>query len=133
MAQRADLIIIKVQRHSSGTATEIIAESTSISLDLSAEPLETTSQTSALNASFISGKVSGTVSGDYLLATDSAQFTELFTAMNAGDSIYVEVQNNGTAFIDCEGVVTSLNIGGGLSDSLATGSYTIQLSGNPAV
>jgi len=132
MALRGDYIVLYADQHSSGTAEAIIAESTSVNLDLSAEALETTSQTSALNASYIAGKVSGTISGDYLLASTGVQFTNLFTKMNAGEVITLQVKRNGTTFIDCDGVITSLSLTGGLSDSLSTGSYTIQLSGDPA-
>lgn len=133
MALRGDYLVVYVDQHSSGTANAIIAESTSVNLDLSGEALETTSQTSALNATYIGGKVSGTVSGDYLLASTGAQFTNLFTKLNAGEVIGVSIKRNGTAFIDCDGVITNLSLTGGLSDSLSTGSYTIQLSGDPAV
>jgi len=49
MPLRADYITIKVQQHSSGTTNEVIAESTSVNIDFSAEFLETTSQTDGLN------------------------------------------------------------------------------------
>lgn len=132
---RADLIKLKVQQHSSGTEFEYIAGSTSVSLDITAAALETTSQTDGLNATFEAGKVTATVSGEYLLASDGDQFTNLFTHMNNGHVIGVELYRGSTPtkFIDCDGVITSLNISGGLSDALATGSYTIQLSGNLAV
>ena len=133
MALRGDYLVLYADQHSSATAEAIIAESTSVNLDISAEALETTSQSDGLNATFIGGKVSGTVSGDFLLASTGAQFTNLFTKMNAGEVISVQVERNGTGFIDCDGVITSLSLGGGNSDTLATGSYSIQLSGNPAV
>ena len=133
MALRGDYLTIQVDQHSSATANAVVAETTSVSIDLSAEALETTSQTDALNASFIGGKVSGTVSGDYLLASTGVQFTNLFTKMNAGELIGVSIERSGTEFLDCFGIITSLNLGGGLSDSLTTGSYSIQLSGDPAV
>lgn len=126
-------LTLRVQQHSSGTVNEIIASSTDISLDLSAEALETTSQSSGLNAEYIGGKVSGTVSGSYLLASDGDQFTNLFNHMNAGDVLEVEIYRDSTKFIDCDGVITSLGLSGGNSDVLVTGSYTIQLSGDPAV
>jgi hypothetical protein len=125
MALRADLLVLKID-------DTIIAESTDVSIDLSAEALETTSQSSGLNATFIPGKVSGTASGSFLLASDGANFSTLFTEMNAGTSFAVTVERNSTEFIDCDGVITSLSVTGGLSDALSTGSYTIQLSGNPA-
>ena len=75
MALRGDYLTIRVQQHSSGTANEVVAESTSVSVDFSADALETTNQASGLNASFIGGKVSGTVSGDYLLASDAVLTT----------------------------------------------------------
>ena len=132
MALLGHLITISAQMHSSGTVNEIIAESTSVNLDITAETPETTSQVSALNATFIGGKVTGTVSGDYLLASAGTQFSQLFVHMNAGNTISVDIENDGTPFISCDGVITSLGLGGGLSDSLATGSYSIQLSGDPA-
>ncbi len=130
MPLRGDLLVLKVL-HTSVEA--LIAESTSVSIDFSAESLETTNQVSALNASFIAGKVTGTVSGDYLLAAAGTQFTNLFTHMNTGTLVEVTAYRNGTAFLEGDGVITSLNLGGGLSDSLTTGSYSIQFSGNMAV
>jgi len=130
MALRGDYLTIRVQQHSSGITNEIVAESTSVSIDLSAEALETTSQTSALNATFIGGKVSGTVSGDFLLASDGDQFTNLFAHMNAGQVLEIEAYRSSNQFLEGEGVLTSLNLSGGTSDSLTTGSYSIQLSGD---
>ena len=129
MALRGDLLTLKVQQHSSATADEIIAESTSVSIDFSAEALETTSQSSALNATFQGGKVTGTVSGDYLLASDGDQFTNLFTHMNAGDEIDIDVQISASSYFTGAMILTSLSLGGGLSDSLATGSYAGNITG----
>lgn len=125
MAIRADLIVLKID-------AAIIAESTDVTIDFSAEALETTTQTSGLNAEYIPGKVVGTASGSFLLASTGTNFATLFTEMNAGTSFAVTVERNSTEFIDCDGVLTSLSVTGGLSDALSTGSYTIQLSGNPA-
>lgn len=125
-------LTLRVQQHSSGTVNEVIAASTDVSLDLSAEALETTSQDSGMNAEFIGGKVSGTVSGSYLLASTGEQFTNLFTHMNAGTTLEVEIYRDSAKFIDCDGIITSIGLSGGNSDSLLTGSYSIQLSGNPA-
>jgi hypothetical protein len=129
MALRGDLLTLKVQQHSSATADEIIAESTSVSIDFSAEALETTSKSSALNATFQGGKVTGTVSGDYLLASDGDQFTNLFTHMNAGDEIDIDVQISASSYFTGAMILTSLSLGGGLSDSLATGSYAGNITG----
>ena len=125
-------LTLRVQQHSSGVVNEIIAASTDVSLDITAEALETTSQTSGLNAEFIGGKVSGTVSGSYLLAADGEQWTNLFAHVNAGNVLEVEIYRGTVKFIDCDGVITSIGLSGGNSDSLVTGSYSIQLSGNPA-
>ena len=132
MALRGDYLTVKVQQHSSGTTNEVIAESTSVSIDFSADALETTSQTSGLNSSFIPGKVACTISGDFLLASDGDQFTNLFAHMNAGDILEIEVYRSTTKFLDGDGVLTSLNLGGGNSDQLVTGSYSIQCSGDMA-
>lgn len=125
-------LTLRVQQHSSGVVNEIIAASTDVSLDITAEALETTTQTSGLNAEFIGGKVSGTVSGSYLLAADGEQWTNLFAHVNAGNVLEVEIYRDTVKFIDCDGVITSIGLSGGNSDSLVTGSYSIQLSGNPA-
>ena len=129
MALRGDLLTLKIDRDGSITAPHIVAESTSVSIDFSAEALETTSQASALNATYIGGKVSGTVSGDYLLASDGDQFTELFTVMNDGDKFDIDIQISASSYFTGEMVLTSLSLGGGLSDSLATGSYAGNITG----
>jgi len=133
MALRGDYIVFKVQQHSSGVADAIIAESTSVSVDFSAEFLETTSQTDALNQTGIAGKVSGTASGDFLSASDLAQFKLLFAKVNAGEKLDMSVEYSGTPFLDGECVITSLSLGGGLSDALSTGSYSCTFSGDMAV
>ncbi len=127
MALRGDLLTLKVL-HTSVEA--LIAEATSVSVDFSAEALETTSQSSALNASYIAGKVNCTISGDFLYASTGTNFSNLFTHMNAGTLVEVTVYRDGTAILEGDGVITSLGLGGGLSDSLVTGSYSIQCSGN---
>lgn len=130
MALRGDLLVIKAGTVGSDIAPAIIAESTDCSVSFSGEALETTSQTSALNASFIPGKTSSTVSGSYLLAAGGTQFATLFAYVNAGTSVEVRVERNGTTILDGQGVITSLELSGGLSDSLVTGSYSIQCSGD---
>jgi len=127
MAQRGDKLVLKATHTS---VERIIAGSTSVSIDFSAEYLETTDQSDGLNQTGIGGKVSGTASGDYLVATDSDNFSTLFGYMNAGTTIDVTVYNDSTAILEGQGVITSLGLGGGLSDSLVTGSYTINFSGN---
>ena len=126
-------LTVKVQQHSSGSVNEVIAASTDVSVDITAEALESTDQDSKLNATFEGGKVSATVSGSYLLAEDGDQFTNLFAHMNAGDKLEIEIYRDTTKFIDCDGIITSLNLSGGNSDIFVTGAYTIQLSGNLAV
>jgi hypothetical protein len=133
MAILGDKLIVKVQQHSSGSVNESIAATTDVSVDFTAEALETTSQDDGLNATYIGGKVSGTATGSYLLASSGDQFTNLFNHMNAGDTIEVEVYRDSTKFVDCNGIITSLGLAGGTTDTLFTGSYTIQFSGNPAV
>ena len=133
MALRGDYLTIRVQQHSSGSVNEVIACSTSVSVDFSAEALETTCQTDGLNSTYIAGKVGCTISGDFLLASDGDQFTNLFTHMNAGDTLEIDVYRDSTMFLSGEGVLTGLSLSGGNSDSLLTGNYSIQCSGNMAV
>jgi len=129
MALRGDLLVIKA---ATGTAA-IIAESTDCTVSTSGEALETTSQTSVLNATFIAGKVTQTVSGSFLVASDADNLTTLFGYMNAGTVVLVSVEVSGTPIFAESGVITSLEASGGLSDSLSTGSYSIQCTGNMAV
>jgi hypothetical protein len=127
MAQRGDLLTLKVLHTS---VEQIIAESTSVSVDFSAEALETTSQSDGLNASFIAGKVSCTVSGDFLYSSTGTNFSNLFTHMNAGTLVEVTLYRDSTAILEGDGVITSLSMSGGNSDQLVTGAYSIQCSGN---
>jgi len=133
MALRGDYLVLKVQQYSSGTNEAIIAESTSVTVDFSSEFLETTSQSSGLFTSGIQGKVTGTVSGDFLVASTYSNWTRLITKQWAGEVISVKVYFDGgtTDVIDCDGVITSISASGGNSDQLTTGSYSITLSGDP--
>jgi hypothetical protein len=133
MALRGDLLVIRASDEGSGSVPKLIAETTSVNIDFSADALETTSQTDALNATFIAGKVTCTLSGDYLLASAGTQFSTLFGYMNAGTLIECDVLRNGAKFLDGNGVITSLSLSGGNSDTLTTGSYSIQCSGNMAL
>ena len=131
MALRGDYLTLKVL-HTSVEA--LIAEATSVSIDFSADALETTNQAAGLNASFIAGKVSCTISGDYLYSSTGANFTNLFTHMNAGTLVEVTVYSGSspTAILEGDGVITSLGLTGGTSGDLVTGAYSIQCSGNMA-
>ena len=127
MALLGNSLTIRIQSHSSGTANEVIAETTSVDAQFNAESLESTSQSDALNAVFEGGKNTIQVSGDYLLAVDAEQFNLLFVHANAGDKVEVQIYRSDTLVVDTEGVFTSLNTVGGLSDSLATGAYSMEL------
>lgn len=127
MALLGNSITVRVQQHSSGVTNEIIAESTSVDAQFNAEALESTSQTNGVNAAFEGGKNTIQVSGDYLLATDAEQFDLLFVHANAGNKIEVAIYRSGVVVQSGEGVFTSLNAAGALSDSLATGAYSIEM------
>ena len=131
MALRGDYLVLRVQQHSSATNAAIIAESTSVTVDFSSEFLETTSQSSGLFTSGIAGKVTGTVSGDFLAMAAGTGYDLLKTKQWAGEVIGVEVWINSVKEVDCDGVITSLSASGGTSAQLVTGSYTIALSGDP--
>jgi len=134
MALRGDYLTIRTTATSgSATVNDVIAETTSVNIDFSADALETTSQDDGLNASFIQGKVSGTISGDFLVATGTAEFSELFTAMNAGTKMEVDVYESSNNILAGDIVITSLSLSGGNSDQLTTGSFTFQCSGDMAV
>lgn len=127
MALLGNSITVRVQQHSSGVANEVIAESTSVDAQFNAEALESTSQTDGVNAAFEGGKNTIQVSGDYLLATDAEQFDLLFVHANAGDKVEVQIYRGEDLVKQGEGVFTSLNTSGALSDSLATGAYSMEL------
>lgn len=131
---RGDYLTIRVQQHSSGTVNEVIADTTSVNIDFSAEALETTSQDSGLHAEFDGGKVSCTISGDYLAASDLDQFNRLFAHMNAGNKLEIAAYRGSAStavkFLDGDAVLTSLSLSGGNSDQLVTGAFSLQCSGN---
>ena len=127
---RGDKLTVKVQQHASGTVNEVIAATTSVNLDISAEALETTSQDDGLFATYIGGKVSGTISGDYLLASTGDQYTNLYNHMANADTIEVEVYRESTAILTADAVITNLSLTGGNSDTLTTGAFSFQLSGD---
>jgi hypothetical protein len=134
MALRGDYLVLQIEQYSSGTAPGVLAETTSVSIDFSAEALETTNQSSGLAASFIGGKVTGTASGEFLVATSAANFDALYAKMAAGTTIDFEFFHDGgtTAYMTGDCIVTALSMSGGNSDQLATGSYSLQLSGTIA-
>jgi hypothetical protein len=127
MAIRGDKLTIKLQQNSSGTVNKVIAATTSVNVDMSAEALDTTSQDDGINATFIGGKLSGTLSGDYLLASDGEQYTNLYTHMANGDLIEWEVYRDGTLFLDGTGVIDSNSLAGGNADTLTTGAYSMSV------
>jgi predicted secreted protein len=129
---RGDKLILKVQQHSSGTTNQVLAATRSVNLDITAEALETTSQDDGIYATFIGGKVTGTISGEYLLASTGEQYTNLFNHLANGDVIEVELERDGTNIMTTEGVITSIGLAGGNADSLVTGAFSIQLSGSLA-
>jgi len=130
MALRGDKLTVRVQQTTSGVANSVIAATTSVNLDITAEALETTSQDDGIFATYIGGKVSGSISGDFLLASTGEQYTNLYNHMAAGDTVEVDVYRDTTIIMNAEGVITGLSLTGGNSDTLTTGSYSIQLSGN---
>lgn len=129
MALRGDYLTISVQQHSSATNEAVIAETTSVTVDFSAESLETTSQTSGLNASFIAGKVTGTMSGDFLYTSTGTNWKKLFERMNEGDTLDFAIKRSTTTILSGECVLTSLSLSGGNSDQLVTGAWSANISG----
>lgn len=130
MALSGYYLTIEIQQYSSGTASQVIAETTSINCTFNGDALETTVQSDALVSNHVGGKVNINVSGDWLVASDNEQFDALFAHADSGDIIDVVIYRNGTAFINAEGVLSSVSAVGANSDSLATGAYTMELSGS---
>jgi len=127
MALGGNYLTVRLQQHSSGTVNEVVAETTSVDATFTAEALDATEQSDALTANYIGGKCTMQVSGDYLLASDGDQFTRLFAHADAGEKISVTIYRSSTKVFDTEGVFTSLSKAGGLSDSLVTGAYSMEL------
>ena len=127
MALLGNYLTIRVRQHSSATAMAVIAETTSVDAQFTAEALESTSQADALNAGFKGGLNKINVSGDYLYASDGEQFDALFAIANAGSKVEVDIWRSNAIIFTCDGVFSSLNVAGGLSDTLATGSYSMEL------
>lgn len=127
MALLGNYITVRLQQNSSGVTSKVVAESTSVDMQCNAEALEATAQADALVSKFEGGKNTIQVSGDYLLASDGEQFENLFAHKNAGEKIEVDIYRSDTLVMSTEGVFTSLNTTGGLSDALATGAYAMGL------
>ncbi len=127
MALLGNYLTIRLQQHSSGVATKVVAETTSVDAQFTAEALESTEQADALVSRFEPGKTTINVSGDYLLASDGEQFDLLFAHANSGDKIEVDIYRSSTLVISTEGVFTSLTEAGPNSDALVTGAYSMEL------
>jgi len=127
MPLSGNYLTIRIQQHSSGVTNEVVAETTSVDAQFTAEALESTAQADGITSKYIGGKNTITVSGDYLLASDGDQFTRLFAHADAGDKIEVDIYRSGTIFITTEGVFTSLSQAAAYSDSLVTGAYSMSL------
>jgi hypothetical protein len=127
MSLLGNYLTIRVQQHASGTVNEVVAESTSVDCQFTAEAMEKTVKSDALTAKYEPGLCKINVSGDYLLASDAEQFTNLFTHANNGDKIEVDIYRSSTLVMSTEGVFTSLSKSGALSDSLVTGAYSLEL------
>ena len=127
MALSGNYLTIRVQQHASGTVNEVVAESTSVDCQFTAEAMEKTTKSDALETKYEPGLCKINVSGDYLLASDAEQFTNLFTHANNGDKIEVDIYRSSTLVMSTEGVFTSLSKSGALSDSLVTGAYALEL------
>ena len=125
MALLGNYITIQLDRDVDGNFA-IIAESTSVDAQFAAEAMEATSQTNGLKAVFEAGKNKITVSGDYLSASTGGTLDILFAMQNAGTKFPVKIYRSDTLVLSTEGVFTSLNQSGALSDSLATGAYSIE-------
>jgi len=134
MALRGDYLLLKTRKSGSATVIDVIADTTSVTVDFSAEALETTSQDSGLHATFIPGKVTGTISGDFLKASSSGDYEQLFALMNAGSVVEFEVWTGTTSteILDGTAVITSLSVTGGDSSTLVTGAFSLQISGSAA-
>ena len=126
---RGDLLTIRTAEHSSGTFSAVIAGSTSFSFDSSAEFLETTDSDDGLNAAGIGGKVTRTISGDYLATTTLENFDGLYSKQAAGTTVDWEIYNSSTVVLSGSAVITSLSLSGGTSADLVTGSYTLSVTG----
>lgn len=124
---RGDKLTIRLQQNSSGTVNKVIAATTSCNVDMSADPLETTSKDDGIDATFMPGKLSGTASGDFLVASDGEQYTNLYTYAGAGDAIVWELYRDGTLYLYGTGYITSISQTGANSDALVTGAYSMDL------
>jgi hypothetical protein len=134
MAIRGDYLVLQLEQDTSTRAPGVLADTTSVNVDFTAEALETTSQDSGLAYSGIPGKVTATASGDFLIAASAANFDNLHAYMAAGTVFDFELFVDGgtTKYMSGDCFLTGLTMAGGNSDQLATGSYSLQLTGTIA-
>jgi len=130
---RGDLLVIKFEEHSSGVAAAVISGTTSWSFDSSSEALETTDSDDGLNAAFMQGKVTRTISGDYMVATDLENWKGLDAKQAAAENVSWEIFNKTTgsevSVMSGTGVITTLNLSGGTAADLTTGSWAMNVTG----
>jgi hypothetical protein len=130
---RGDKLTIKLQQNSSGVVNKVIAATTSCNAEVSAEALDATSQDSGIYMETVAGKLTGTISGDYLTALDGEQYTNLYTHAGSGDTIEWELYRDGSLFLNGTGVISSISQTGGNSDTLTTGAYSMTVQADDQV
>mgnify|MGYP003133450021 CR=1 FL=1 len=121
-----------------GANEDIIAYSTSCSLEISMDEIDQTSKDSAGWKSIIGGTRSWSVSSDALYANESQtneDFRSLFDllggATNGRSKIYIELAvsdaSSGNVFYSGGGYVTSLSVNGGTEDQ---SSFSVTITGD---
>lgn len=128
-ALRGDYMRLKFQQHGSATNNEYFAGTTSFSFSSDSEFLESTDQSDGLNTNGIGGKVTRTISGNYIMATTADSFSNLYAHQAAGTAIEWEILKSGSAFMSGECIITSLSFDAGLSDQNVTGAYSMTVIG----
>lgn len=105
-----------------------VAETTDVNLKVAAKALDSTSKSSGLNSEYIGGTVRIAAAGSFLMASDGANWSTLWSSFKDGDEVVVHYYRNGVGFLSGNGVIKKLTMKGGLSDSLITGTYGLRFT-----
>ena len=104
----------------------IIAETTNVSMKLVAKALEASCKQTGLYAEFIPGTVDVAIAGEYLVASDGANWDALWNAFKAGTEVTVTLLRYGVEVTSGTAIIVILRTSGADSGSLVTGGYGLR-------
>jgi hypothetical protein len=103
-----------------------IAATTSVGLKWNAEALDTTVKEDGIYSTFMAGNIKAWIRGKYLLSNSDAQYSALSQKLRDRSEVVVSVYRDGEQILTGYGILVTLNLESGISNSLITGRYAIR-------